>query len=285
MRAKGKGAPNQMMRMRPEDPGEERLNRFIAGAVGVSRREADRLVQDGRVTLNGKVIREPGTRLDPRKDAVKLSGKRVAGKAAPIYFILNKPRGVVCTMEDPEGRPCVGDILKRVKGHPVPAGRLDFESEGLILCTNEGDVIHRLIHPTHKVRKVYAVKVNGIPAWPELQKLRNGVLLDGKKTMPAGVYMTRQGKKNCWLQFTINEGRNRQIRRMVEKIGFRVLKLRRKALGPLKLTGLKPGDYRKLRKDEVRDLILYLAELDKQKIPAYNAKDQVKKTTRGRAVR
>jgi len=247
--------------------GTPRLNRFLSGAVGVSRREADRLVQAGHVTLNGQVVREPGTRVDPAKDAVKLDGKRVSGKPASVYYLLNKPRGVVCTMQDPEGRPCVGDLLKRAKGRPVPAGRLDFDSEGLLVCTNDGEVVQRLIHPRHGVRKVYLAKVQGVPEWEDLQRLRTGVFLDGRKTQPAGVVLSRRGKRNCWLQFTIHEGRNRQVRRMVEEVGFRVMKLRRTAVGPLKIRELRPGEYRKLRKDEVRDLLRYLEELDKITVP------------------
>jgi 23S rRNA pseudouridine2605 synthase len=252
----GKKTPGQRTKSKPVPVREDRLNRCLAAARGVSRREADRLICDGHVTLNGSVIREPGTRLDPQRDAIKIDGKRVSGKPVPVYYLLYKPRGVVCTMEDPEGRPCVGEFLNRVKGRPVPAGRLDFDSEGLILCTNDGDMIHRLIHPRHKVQKVYHVKVSGIPDLRAIQRLRTGIPLDGRKTLTAGVTRIRQGKRNSWLRISIQEGRNRQIKRMVEHIGLRVLKLRRVAMGPLRLTGLKPGEYRRLNLEEVRKLRL-----------------------------
>ena len=250
-KSEGKSSPT---RVTPQPTQEHRLNRFVSDAGGVSRREADRLIREGHVTLNGRVVREPGTRLDPKKDAVKMNGKRIAGKPAPVYYLFNKPRGVVSTMEDPEGRPCVGDFLKKVKGRPVPAGRLDFDSEGLILCTNDGEVVQRIIHPRHKVRKVYLVKINGFPRERSLDRLRKGVMLDGKKTLPAGVSVIRQGKKNCWLRVALHEGRNRQIKRMIEQVRFRVLKLRRVSLGPLKLAGMKPGDYRRLSREEVQKL-------------------------------
>ena len=241
----------------------ERLNRYVAGAAGVSRREADRLIREGQVTVNGRVEQEPGTRVNPGQDAVKLSGKRVAGKPAAVYYLLNKPRGMVCTMEDPEERPCVGDLLKRVKGRPVPAGRLDFDTEGLLLCTNDGDVVQRVVHPRHRVRKVYHVKVSGLPAERDMEMLRKGVVLDGARTLPAGVYVIKRGARNCWLRMTLFEGRNRQVRRMVEQVGLRVLKLRRVALGPLKLGGLKPGAYRTLNRQEVGIFLRYLEDLDK----------------------
>ena len=239
---------------KPEVSPEDRLNRFLAAAKGVARREADRLIRDGHVTVNGAVVREPGTRIDVRRDAVKLEGKRIAGRPAPAYYLLYKPRGVVCTMEDPEGRPCVGDFLKKVKGRPVPAGRLDFDAEGLILCTNDGDVIQHLIHPRHKVQKVYHVKVSGLPDMRALQRLRKGVPLDGRMTHPAGVSVIREGKRNCWLRISIREGRNRQVKRMVEHVGSRVLKLRRVSMGPLRVTGLKPGESRRLNAEEIRKL-------------------------------
>lgn len=264
----------------------ERLNRYVAHAAGVSRREADRLVQDGRVTVNGRVEREPGTRVDPAKDAVKLNGKRVAGRPAAVYYLLNKPRGMVCSMEDPQERPCVGDLLKKVKGRPVPAGRLDFDTEGLLLCTNDGDTVQRIIHPRHRVRKVYHVKVSGLPAEREMEKLRSGILLDGTYTLPAGVYVIKRGVRNCWIRMTLLEGRNRQVRRMMEAVGVRVLKLRRVALGPLKIGGLKPGEYRTLDQEEVGILLRFLEDLDKEKVPAYHKIVNRKKgSTRGRAVR
>ncbi len=243
---------------------EEKLDRVLSRTGIASRREAERIVREGRVTLNGKVVSDPGLRLNPARDAVKVDGKRIKGPAPPIHVLLYKPRNVVCTMEDPQGRPCVGDLLKMVRGRPVPAGRLDFDAEGLLLCTNDGDLVHQLIHPRFKVRKTYYVKVNGVPDVKAIKRLQTGIVLDGKKTLPARVSFVRKTDRNSWLRITLYEGRNRQIKRMIEHFGFRVLRLRRVALGPLSVKGLKVGEYRRLRQDETNELHKYLEELDKK---------------------
>ena len=180
---------------------EERLNRFLARAGLASRRESERLIREGKVTINGRVTTEPGSLLNPQKDAVKVNGKRVAGAVPFVYLLLYKPTGMVCTMEDPQGRPCVGDLLKRVRGRPVPAGRLDFDAEGLIFCTNDGELAHKMMHPRYKVRKVYQVKVNRIPEPAIIKRLQNGIPLDRKKTLPAGWVKTLLfGPKSTCLQ-------------------------------------------------------------------------------------
>ena len=232
---------------------EERLARFLSRAGTASRRHAEELIREGRVTLNGKAVLDPGTNVDPKKDAVKVDGKRVK-PTAPVYLLLHKPRNVLCTMEDPRGRPCVGDLLLTVKGNPYPVGRLDFDTEGLLVCTNDGELANRIIHPRYHVRKVYHVKVKGVPDKKVIDRLRSGVVLDGKKTATAGVSFLKRGEKNSWLRMTLYEGRNRQVKRMLELFRYQVLKLRRVALGPLALEGLSPGAYRKLRPDEVEKL-------------------------------
>ena len=244
---------------------EERLNRFLARAGFASRREAEKLIRQGHVTLNGRVVKEPGEHLDPKKDAVKVNGKRVTSLLSCSYYILYKPRGVVCTMDDPQGRPCVGDALERLRGRPVPAGRLDYDAEGLVLCTNDGDMVNRILHPRYKVRKVYEVKVDGIPDQRALKRLESGIILDGKKTLPARVSFLRKGERKSWLRMTLYEGRNRQIKRMFEHFGYRVLKLRRVALGPLSIQGMQRGDLRKLRPNELDKLLRAMGELDNKK--------------------
>ena len=231
-----------------------RLIRFLARAGIASRRHAERIVREGRITVNGGVVDEPGTRVDPDKDSVKLDGKRVRMLTSYVYVLLNKPAGVVSTMEDPRGRPCVGDLLGRVRGRPIPAGRLDFDTEGLLLCTNDGEMVHRITHPRHRMSKVYQVKVKGVPVERQMERLRNGIVLDGKRTLPARVSFQKRGARNTWLRVTLQEGRNRQIKRMCEAVGLRVLKLKRVALGPLRLEGLPPGKYRLLNAAEVRKL-------------------------------
>ncbi len=245
-------------------PSEERLARFLARSGTASRRHAEELIREGRVTLNGKAVREPGTCVDPAKDSVRVDGKRVK-PAAPVYFLLHKPRNMLCTMEDPRGRPCVGDLLSGIKGKPYPVGRLDFDAEGLLLCTNDGELANRVIHPRYKVRKVYHVKVRGVPDKKVIDRLRSGVVLDGRKTAPAGVSFLKRGDRNCWLRMTLHEGRNRQVKKMLERFRYQVVKLKRVALGPLALEGLPKGGYRRLRPDEVQKLQASVAGVDKGK--------------------
>jgi len=236
----------------------------LARAGRASRRRAEELIREGRVTLNGKVVHEPGVRVNPTKDAVRVDGKRMA-PSVPVYLMLHKPRGLLCTMEDPRGRPCVGDVLAEIKGRPFPVGRLDFDAEGLLLCTNDGDLAHRIIHPRYRVRKVYHVKIKGVPDKRVIDRLRTGVVLDGKKTAPAGVSVLKRGERNSWLRMSLYEGRNRQIKRMLETFRYQVLKLKRVALGPLALEGLPRGAYRRLRPDEIRKLQQSVVGVDKEK--------------------
>ena len=240
------------------------MGRFLARAGRASRRRAEELIREGRVTLNGKVVHEPGVRVNPTKDAVRVDGKRMA-PSVPVYLMLHKPRGLLCTMEDPRGRPCVGDVLAEIKGRPFPVGRLDFDAEGLLLCTNDGDLAHRIIHPRYRVRKVYHVKIKGVPDKRVIDRLRTGVVLDGKKTAPAGVSVLKRGERNSWLRMSLYEGRNRQIKRMLETFRYQVLKLKRVALGPLALEGLPRGAYRRLRPDEIRKLQQSVVGVDKEK--------------------
>lgn len=248
------------------DPGasEERLARFLARAGTGSRRHAEELIREGRVTLNGKAVFEPGTCVDPAKDSVRVDGRRIR-PAAPVCLIMHKPKNVLCTMEDPRGRPCVGRVLEGIKGRPYPVGRLDFDAEGLLLCTNDGDLAQKVTHPRHHVRKVYHVKIKGVPDKKVIDRLRSGVVLDGKKTAPAGVSFLKRGERNTWLRITLYEGRNRQVKRMLERFGYQVLKLKRVALGPLVLGDLPAGAHRKLRPDEVEKLRASLEGLDKTK--------------------
>lgn len=251
---------------------EERLNRFLARSGLASRREADRLILEGRVTVNGAVVRDPGTRIRPETDAVKVSGKRVGRPPPLVYVILNKPRGVVSTMHDPEGRPCVADLLRGIPGRPVPAGRLDFDAEGLLLCTNDGEMVNRLLHPRYHVRKVYHVKVKGVPDPEVLDRLASGVMLDGRRTLPAQAFFHKRGKRNMWLKIVLYEGRKHQVKRMLEACGVKPLKLTRVAMGPLRLGDLPVGSWRRLRPDEVAGLRAYVSDLDKQEGGFHNQK-------------
>jgi pseudouridine synthase len=232
----------------------ERLNKVLARAGVASRRGADRLIEEGRVRVNGAIVRELGTRIDPEQDVVKVDGKRIPPlPARHTYLLLNKPRGYVTTLSDPEGRPTVAEFLHGIRGRLYPVGRLDFHSEGLLLLIDDGDLARDLMHPSSHVPKTYAVKVRGAPSREALTRLRGGVALEDGKTRPARVRRTKPGP-NAWLEVTIAEGRKHQIRRMLQAVGHPVLKLKRVGYGGLGMGGLPPGGVRALSSDEVERL-------------------------------
>ncbi len=232
----------------------ERIQKVIARAGIASRREAEKLISEGRVTLNGKVVEELGTKVDTDKDYIKVNGKLITRPEPKAYLILFKPRGYVTTTSDPEGRPTIMELLERVKGRVFPVGRLDYDTEGLILCTNDGDLAHRLQHPSREVPKTYFAKVEGVPTLEEITKLRKGIKLEDGMTAPAKVKLVRKVEANSWLEITIHEGRNRQVKRMVEAIGHPIIKLKREGLAFLTLGDLKPGEFRHLTAEEIKKL-------------------------------
>ncbi|MBI4746584.1 MAG: rRNA pseudouridine synthase [Deltaproteobacteria bacterium] len=232
----------------------ERIQKIMAQGGIASRREAERLILDGRVTLNGKVVEELGTKADIEKDYIKVNGKLITRPEPKTYVILFKPRGYVTTSKDPEGRPTVMELLEKVKVRVFPVGRLDYDTEGLILCTNDGDLAHRFQHPSHEIPKTYLVKVDGVPTPDAISKLRNGIKLKDGMTAPARVKIVRKAEANSWLEVIIHEGRNRQIKRMFEAIGRSVIKLKREGLAFLTLGDLKPGEFRHLTAEEIRKL-------------------------------
>ena len=232
----------------------ERIQKIMAQGGIASRREAERLILDGRVTLNGKVVVELGTKADTDNDYIKVNGKLITRPEPKTYVILFKPRGYVTTSKDPEGRPTVMELLEKVKVRVFPVGRLDYDTEGLILCTNDGDLAHRLQHPSHEIPKTYLVKVDGVPTQEGVLKLRNGVKLRDGMTAPARVKIIKKAEANSWLEIIIHEGRNRQIKRMFEAIGHTVIKLKREGLAFLTLGELKPGEFRHLNAEEVKNL-------------------------------
>ena len=195
---------------------------------------------------------------DSARDHIKVDGKLLTRPEPKVYFIFNKPRGVVTSLSDPEGRPTIREFLHRVKYRVFPVGRLDYDSEGLLLITNDGDFAQAILHPSHAVSKTYLVKVKGIVKAESIDKLRRGVSLGDGMTAPAGVKRIRMGRAsedNQWLQVSIHEGKKRQVRRMLEKVGHDVTKLKRVAVNGLKLGGLKPGDYRPLTSEEIGRLL------------------------------
>jgi 23S rRNA pseudouridine2605 synthase len=236
----------------------ERLQKIIAAAGVASRRKAEELIASGHVQVNGQTITELGSKADPETDHVRVNGKLLQAAAQRhIYLLLNKPKGYVTTVSDPEKRPTVMDLIRGVKGRVYPVGRLDYASEGLLLMTNDGDLAHRLMKAASHVAKTYVVKVAGTPKEEAIAKLRAGVSIatdDGKrvKTGPAGVRIVKEGA-NPWYEITLIEGRNRQIRRMFEAVGHHVEKIKRVRYGPLALD-VPPGEFRSLTLKEVERL-------------------------------
>ncbi len=233
---------------------EERLQKIIAAAGLSSRRGAEELIAQGRVTVNGRVTTIPGTKADPEIDSIKVDGKLVRPPESMLYILLNKPRGVICTLSDPQGRTRVTDLVK-VRGRVYPVGRLDYNTEGLILLTNDGKFAKKVSSAGEGVPKMYEVKVRSAPSEDDLQRLRRGIRLsNGTRYGACRIARLREGN-HAWLQVTLTQGRNLQVRRMFEAIGCPVLKLRRTRIGFLTDTGLPVGRYRMLDSEEVEKLL------------------------------
>ena len=210
--------------------------------------------------MNGRTVRELGARAHPTRDDVRVDGRRIVRAERPRYLLIHKPAGYVTTRRDPQRRPTVLDLIPGVREYVYPVGRLDYDSEGLLLLTNDGSLAAVLTHPRHGVPRVYEAVVRGVPASEQLRRLANGVMLDGQRTAPAEVRLvSRRGTdhnraKYTRVRLTLREGRNRQVRRMFDVIGHPVSRLRRTRLGPLELHGLKPGDMRELTAAELKAL-------------------------------
>lgn len=235
----------------------ERLQKIIAAAGVASRRKAEELITAGRVVVNGNVVTELGTKVDPEQDHIRVDGKLLQGPERYTYVVLNKPKGYVTTVSDEKKRPTVMDLVTKVKGRVYPVGRLDWASEGLLLMTNDGTLANALMKASSNVAKIYVVKVAGQPDEGKLDKLRRGVSIAEKggrrvRTAPAKIRLIREGD-NPWLEVTIIEGRNRQVRKMFEEVGHHVEKIRRVQYGPLALD-VPPGDWRNLTLLEVAKL-------------------------------
>lgn len=230
---------------------EERIQKIISAAGVTSRRAAEQLITEGRVRLNGAVVTELGTKADPSKDHIKVDGKLINPKQPPTYLMLNKPAGFVTTMSDPEGRPTVQDLLKGVKVRVYPVGRLDYNTEGLLLLTNDGDLAHLITHPKHEFPKTYLAKIKGVLEDGAISALEQGVFLKDGKTAPARIKKIRKEESNSWLEITIHEGRKRQVRRMFDHMGHTVIRLKRVKTGGLVLGELAEGSYRYLTSQEV----------------------------------
>ncbi len=221
-----------------------RLNKYLADCGITSRRKADQLIEEGKITINGKKVFELGLRIDPKIDRILVSGKPVRTTSHKIYILFNKPKNVVTTMEDPAGRPTIADFFERLPVRVFPVGRLDWDTEGMILLTNDGEFAQRVNHPTEEVPKTYLAKVSGRPSDDALDRLKKGVSIIGGRVQALHVERIRKGAdKYDWVKIVVGEGKNRQVRRMFEKIGFDVLKLQRAAIGRLRMGTLKRGEY------------------------------------------
>ena len=236
----------------------ERLQKLIAQAGIASRRHAEELITSGQVTVNGQVVTELGTKADPIKDHIKVRGKLINARLEArekVYVLLNKPKGYLSSVSDPEERPLVTELLPSSLGKLHPVGRLDFNTEGLLLLTNDGEFTNFITAARNRVTKVYEVKVKGEPPDFAIEKLRRGVVLeDGTRTAPAHIKLLESTGSNTWFELALHQGRNQQIRRMFDLIGFSVVKLRRVRIGFLTDEGLKTGHWRLLTASEAKRL-------------------------------
>jgi pseudouridine synthase len=234
----------------------ERLQKIIAHAGLASRREAEQWILAGRVAVNGTVVRQLGTSADPEKDSIKIDGKRIKHAGAPLYFAFHKPPGVVTSLEDPQGRPDLSQFLKSIgeRRRVYTVGRLDFNSTGLLLMTNDGELAQRLMHPRFAVPKVYHVKLSSCPGEDDLARLRRGIRLDDGFSAPARARVLQKLRKNAWVEIEVHEGRKREVRRMFMALGFFVEKLMRVRVGSINLGRLAPGELRPLSAVEVAEL-------------------------------
>ncbi len=231
-----------------------RLNKFLSLAGVASRREADRLIAQGRVRVNDRIVDELGHKIDDSSDTVYVDGKKVRARGKPVYLLLNKPAGYLVTLKDPFKRRTIRDLLPEDAARVFPVGRLDLDSEGLLLLTNDGELAFRLSHPRFRIKKVYVVKVRGEPAAEALSRLERGVYIEGKKTAPARETMLAHSPKSSLLRIEVHEGKKREVRNMCRAVGHGVLELRRTGFAGLGLGKLKPGQWRPLEPGELRRL-------------------------------
>jgi 23S rRNA pseudouridine2605 synthase len=248
----------------PEDSSEQgvRLQKVLAAAGVASRRAAEIMINEGRVEVNGKLVTEQGLRIDPERDTVRVDGSRIPPPRRHLYLVLNKPRGVVSTMDDPEGRRTLADLLVgKVQGRRSAndrlfhVGRLDTDTEGLLILTNDGDFGHRLAHPSFQVPKTYLAEVEGLVSPHTLKRLRQGVTLEDGPVRPTSVKVVSSTPDKTLVRITLSEGRNRIVRRTMETVGHPVRRLSRTGIGPVRLGNLKVGEFRELTRDELGGLL------------------------------
>jgi 23S rRNA pseudouridine2605 synthase len=232
----------------------ERLQKIISAAGITSRRASETLISNGQVAVNGIVVTELGSKADPAKDTITVDGKALKINAQRLYILLNKPPGYITALKDGQGRPLVTDLLKDVPDRVYPVGRLDYNTEGLLLLTNDGEWANRLMHPRHEIEKEYHVRVRGKVIDQQLKRMAEGVELEDGMTAPAVVNLVKSGEQNDWISVAIHEGRNRQVRRMCEAVSLSVVRLKRIRYGSLDLGTIRAGHFRYLTDAEVREL-------------------------------
>lgn len=232
---------------------EIRLQKYLAESGVASRRKSEELIRMGAVAVNGLVVTEMGFKVG-ENDIVEVDGKRVCMEEKKVYIMLNKPPGYVTTVKDQFSRPGVLDLVGDVKQRIYPVGRLDYDTSGLIILTNDGDFTYRLTHPRHELDKVYMAEIKGVPSDEELSNFRKGIKIEDYVTSPAKIRIVSMSKEYSTVEITIHEGRNRQVRKMCESIGHPVISLKRVAVGGLKLEGLKEGSWRYLNENEIKSL-------------------------------
>jgi len=238
----------------------QRLQKILSAAGVTSRRAAESYITDGRVSVNGQTVTQLGSKADPDVDDIRVDGRRLKRSARRLYLLLYKPRGYIVSRSDPQRRPTVIDLLEKggIRDYVYPVGRLDYDSEGLLLLTSDGDLAARLTHPSHEVEREYQVKVLGVPDEHDLERLSKGIVIDGRRTLPADVKLVNviEGKsqEHAVLSIVVKEGRNRQVRNMCEAIGHPVDRLKRVRIGPIKDERIRPGEFRELDTREVSAL-------------------------------
>ena len=231
-----------------------RLNKFLAQAGVASRRKADELIRSGRVKIDGKVVTDLGLKIDPEKQRVEIDGQLVRLEPK-VYYLFYKPAGYLTALSDPHGRPTIKKFLKKIPYRVFPVGRLDKDTEGLLLLTNDGELAHRLLHPRHGIMRVYQAQVKGHPQEPLLKRLlQEGIEVEGRRIWPKAIKLLGKTKETTTFEVTVGEGRKREVRKLFAAIGHPVIKLKRTKFGPLALTGLRTGEIRPLTLKELKAL-------------------------------
>ena len=233
---------------------QERLQKILAHAGIASRRKAEQLIAEGRVELNGRTVRELGAKADPRKDLIRVDGKLIADPEEKVWFVLYKPAGCVTTLSDPEDRPTIAQYLRGIPERVYPVGRLDYDVEGALLVTNDGELAHQLMHPRFGVRRTYLAKVSGVPKPDQIARLLGGVRLEDGRARALDAAVQSRTPRNTWVRVVVSEGRPHLVKRLMEAVGAPVLKLHRADYGGVGVAGMRPGDYRELTRAELQSL-------------------------------